>query len=484
MQTNQFETSMLSYLLKDEVKIRDLIENDLFNSFEHQTLLDLIKLYFKKFNVSPSETELIQYVNLTLEKQAEPFPQNEIDEITSIIPSLYKEQKTNLAKDVILQEAKYKLFLKALKEHSGKAKDEEGNTIYAKFEQDLREIQRLSEEEIQTVESSPLLLSQGAKFAIKERGNIIPTPFKGLNGTMAAGGMFSPQFHVLMGGSKSFKTGVIMKFATGLVKLGFEVAFLDGENGYISIENRYIQNILNCELKDIIEGKILNEKHKYFDLPIKEAYTKECEVIKEANGGEMIIISFPPKTSTTKDVQAKLEEYNVKLNFKPKVLIFDDISHYLPIRFQRDDTKNSQQTIMDIFALNKTLNTISLSPVQVNRGAVGKEKYNAADVGRDYGIYTYASSIMELNQTDEEKAADVMRLGVVGSRDGESDGIVASYLKLDKPRMQVEEISSIEAERLLNENKAEFNKTKGKAAPNPKNKVRKKRPTIKNLTDD
>ncbi len=457
-----FEQLMLRYLIQPEYqsqKYIQLIGAKVFEYWDYQVCYTLLSEYVDKFKVQPSITEFTQFSKNELIRKD--YQDDEINDIIKIInKDLYKPLQKDegvYVKATLIEFSQERLTASLFTDYADKLKG--GAAIYKAVYKEMAEIIALGEAEVQAIqERGSLLFSEGRvhkKFGVVKMGGydkndikLITMPFKGLNDVTAAGGLYSPQLAILMGGSKAFKTGILISIAVGLVRLGYKVYYADGENGLMSIQNRVIQATVECSLAELIHDTF-EEGDPLEDFTPNEVFGLISKQINKY-GGEFAFDSYAPKTSSIMDVEDNLLKWKEK-GFVPDIILYDSIEHFIPIIPQKTDVLSSQQVITEALGLNKKWKMAAISPAQVTRDAIKKDIYSIDDMSRDFGVVKYAHAIWAINRTNDELEVGLAQLYSVVQREGKSK-TVACMLQIKEERMKVKEISFEEAAKILESN--------------------------------
>ncbi len=449
----EFESSMLKWLItpdKKGAKYIPLLSNRIFATYEIQIAFSCLQKFYKQYSYQPAKDEFLQYTQNLLIK--EKYDNDDINEVLNFLHILYIpfENNASLVKDTVIEHAQFALFKEIMKSYAPRVN--EGVTIFKTIFKELNSLIKLSDEEIDyNIQRGNLLFEEG-KTNIEFSG-VMSLPFKGINKLLGARGVYSPQFIFILGGAKKFKTGILLALALGFAKDGKKVYYADGENGLFSIENRLTQAVCDCNLREVITNRFKEDPEYHYDYiydnTVARCFSGITDDIRRLSRGEIKVDSYASGSATMLDIDRELEELQRTKGFKPDVIIFDGYEHFNPITKKTSDVLDSQEVIKNIFWLNRKWGVVSFSPAQVKREAADKDKFKAADVGRDWGIIRYASAAWSINSTPEEDKANLLRLETVEQREGESHAL-GSFLHVDKKNMQVKEVSEEAAIQLLN----------------------------------
>lgn len=258
-----------------------------------------------------------------------------------------------------------------------------------------------------------------------------------LNHMTAAEGFYSPQLIIFASGPKHFKTGFIIKLAIEYARDGYKVYYADGENGVRSIRRRAKMSIMGCSAGDLRSADDIESTLKNFN-----------SGISAFPGGDLFVDYWPASTATVGDVKNRLAYIKETKNWKPDIVIWDSIDHFLPTNpeDQRKDTRiQIQKVYHEVIALNAELGTFSIAPSQVNKKAIDKPVFDMKDLNEDFGKVMNAHAVFAICATPEEMVPDedgytMRRVVAVVQREGERyDGRNHCLVKIKESIASVKE---------------------------------------------
>jgi replicative DNA helicase len=263
-----------------------------------------------------------------------------------------------------------------------------------------------------------------------------PTFLHDLNLMTSCGGFYTPQLIIFMSGPKHFKTGLIIKLAIEYVRDGYNVYYADNENGLRSIRNRAKQAIMECSWAELYDPTMVDE----LDITLDNFH--------RYMQGDIFIDFYPPGTATITDVKNRLQTIYDQHNWKPDIIIWDSIDHFLPTNpsdQKRELRFNIQKVYHEVVALNNELNCFSIAPSQVNRAAVSKKTFNMQDVSEDFSKIMNAHAVFAICATTEELELKIRRIVPVVQREGQKyTGSNQCIVMVDEERMIVNEVDKKE----------------------------------------
>lgn len=464
----QFEEDILRYFVEPKnnaSKYFKKIDHSIFELVDHQILYQLIVGFYEDFRKVPTKTDLTEYSLRQLESgdYAEDLSKSVL---ILIKRKLFKppESTESFIKDTLIEHAAYKMSRNLFKDYGTRLK--EGIGIFKEIKSKMSDILSMFSEDVEVTCSRGGDIMQNGGYIRHSTTKILATVFEGLNQTMGARGISSPELVVIMSEAKSFKTGMLLVLACSLARVGYKVYYADGENGYKSIVTRQKQFFCECTKLEVINDTF--DDPDLEDITVSDMFESISRDIR-SYGGALVTDSFAPGTSSISDVSASLDQYREEDGFIPDIIFYDAYEHFIPDKDQGSDTLNSQKVIKDIIGLNMRLGCSAVTPVQVNRGAIGKDKFSIADVGRDYGVIRFAHVVLAMVANELERACGLLQLWTVVQREGQSDQS-ACMVHIDPPNMQAKEISTERAsdilEKYIQENGLQKEESVKKEKPN------------------
>lgn len=270
-------------------------------------------------------------------------------------------------------------------------------------------------------------------FEIPGEGH--PTYLTGLNRLTASGGFKKPEFIIIAGGPKGYKTGTALNIALGYVKEGMNVYYVDTENGKSAIRDRFLQALAKCELKELNREDV--RKALKYIVPRVRLF-----------GGEIIIDHYAANRHTVADVEARLEYLRVEEGWEPDLIVWDYPDLMVPsVRAKGDKRHEDIATVYyDIVALNSRLGIFSLGITQVKADAVDKEVIQMQDFGGAFAKAMIAHAAFAICRTEDEVAAGIGRLVPVFQRQGvRYSASRAVFVEINEACMHLAEITVEEA---------------------------------------
>ena len=139
---------------------------------------------------------------------------------------------------------------------------------------------------------------------------------------------------------------------------------------------------------------------------------------------------FPRFSASVKDIRHEVDILINKLNFLPDVIIVDFADIIRPDSnvqgFEKEDL-----VWMELAQLASTLNCLVVTATQLTRDGLDTENVEEKHLSKWIGKLSHVDVMMALNQTDEEKAKNIMRVTMLDHRHKEFNKLDTCYLLQD-----------------------------------------------------
>lgn len=476
----EFQDEILRFLVqtKEAKKFLDIVENDLFDLQERQLIFDMIKAYVKKYNSLPSQTGLLEFFDKEAQKNNISSAVYKV--LETVIKELYDPIETNTQqiRDELLQYYQIRLAKEFIKTFSPQVKGGDKD-LFALMNREMNRISKIGESELDDEKNRGEFLLADHRVGNYSIVEGTPTYLKGLNKMTSVKGFFAPMLVILMGGPKSFKTGVMLNLSVNWVRNGLKVYYADCENGKDRIRDRARQCMLECTFEELISGEL------------DETLSEQVRRFK-VMGGDFKADFYPAHTKTMDDVDAELEYLRDEFNWVPDIICYDYLDLMKPCdRSIKEKRFMLQHVYFDAIRLQNKWNCIGLSISQVNRKAVSQKVIDMTAFSEDFGKAANCHAAFALCADDDEKEAGIIRICPVVQRDGVPyQGKNVCFVQVDAGRMTVKEIDVATAGKLLSAVKSKKPDKTTKKAATPLTKDEggtHKRPSvlkIKNVKDE
>lgn len=417
--TIEFQRNVLKYLFQHKIDMLEYLTPKMFDTVELQACFSLYVNYLEKYKSLPERANFIQFASNHAQ-----FTEESINFIRNASKWIYEPlDDVTLVQEELLNKAKQTMFKLALvdglKAHEKGLSSEDIDSLFNKMSK-IRALTNNKKNE------GLFLLRDLNKFTTQSR-TIYPTYLNTLNNMTSMGGFHSPQSIVFMGPPKSFKTGVLIKFALEYMKDGLDVMYPDFENGQEDIHLRFKQGMLQCKIEEVNSrwDTLAQIKQKLLD------YT---------GTGEVFIKKYRKKKDHFGHVRIDLDKlmdqgYNIKALFPDYIDIMGCSDKY-----QKDPRLKIQQNYADLDEINNEYGTFSMTVSKMTSGGWKKEWPGPEDIGEDKEKIYNAHAVFAIMRNEEDIDAGVGRIIPIVQRQGVSYVQVACELNIDVENFIIEEL--------------------------------------------
>lgn len=431
MYTLAFQDSILQWVVqrREGLEYVDYLTTQLFDLSENQIVLDLLQAYRKTYRTLPrSEVNLMEFFDREVHKSKSKIADETYRQIGKVIRKIYEpyQDDDQIVKETIIEYRQLVETKDIFKNYAGRL--DEGLPVFRECYEKMGRMIRLSEQTADNTQHRGGLLLAGWKknqHVYYKEGT--PIFLHGVNKMTAAGGFYSPQLIIFMGGPKSFKTGFALTTAMYLVKSGLNVYYVDTENGKEAIKARFLQSLVNSTR---------------YDLKSAENQDLLEQVITKVKYGkaDFVVDFYPAHSKSTDDVENNLSYYKEEFGFEPNVIIWDNPDNMIPCdKFIKEKRLKIQHTYFDIINLQAKHDIWGIGLSQVNKAAVNKEVINMKDFAEDFGKAMNCHAAFALCATEEEIIAGIRRIVPVVQREGVPAGTAECFIEIDAAKMTIAE---------------------------------------------
>lgn len=422
-----FQQLILQVTVTDNLrgpKIIKYYEDTYFTLIKHAVICELLKKYYKKKKKIASETILRENLRVFYQtnKLARSLTPDDKRDITNTISEIYQSipPESDEIMDKCIQFARYVNF-----------KNELENVDLSKYDSytaSANKILKALNIGREAAESMGTFIVSGMKDRAFNRDSeqSWPTPFWQLNRLFNSKGVGKGNVIMLMSEQKRFKTGSLINVAIGYLRMRKKVLYLDYENGEIALTTRVEQSIANVDQEAILKSK---EDKRLMKMFRRYARLKS----------ELVIKRMSAYNSDMNDVKAYMAEIKQTLgiNFDVVIMDYGDLSGATTKVI--DDTKRISDVYVDMknLAFEEDLECIWTAS-HVKRDAYKRigTKFQPGDVAKCIDKMSHLDLAIGIQESDEEKAAGVMRWEIILQRNGARDGQMFFWLNIEKQRLR------------------------------------------------
>jgi len=242
---------------------------------------------------------------------------------------------------------------------------------------------------------------------------VVKIPFRLMSlNTMTNGGVERKTLNMPIAPTGVGKSMWLCSLATDYIMQGYNVLYITLEMGEMAVSKRIDANILDISLKnlnqDTIDDDLYMEKAKGFmELP---------------HVGKLRVKEYGSKTATVREFESLLDDYKIKENFIPDIVIVDYLMIVKPMGRKGNKVHEDYNDIaIDLRALAFKYDVAVWSPMQTNRNGGDKSDLSLSDIAGSYDVTTHADFIIMIIETEDGVDRRLQRIKVVKNRYGGRD---------------------------------------------------------------
>ncbi len=410
-----FEDIFVFKSLTDEeyfTNVNDFTKLEYFKNASNSTIYNLLKQYYNKRGVLPSLTELKNYVNTPLEKQA------------------YKEVLTKISqtnkqfnREELFGNTERFLKERAL-EHTLLDVAESFNTKQFDTSKILDKFEKCCNIDLSADIGLDFFNNYDAVVRDLSRENhVIPSTWKWLDKQLDGGFQQNGRaLYVFAGQTNVGKSIFLGNIASNIASQGKTVLLITLEMSELVYARRLSSHITKVPIRDlkkdaaILKELVLNERAKN---------SKSRIIIKE----------FPPSSMTPAQISAFIKRLQ-KLGIHIDAVVLD----YLNL-LTTSEGSNSYEKIKylteQIRALTYIFNCPWITATQLNKTGYNIAAPDLTTIGESYGMGATADFIASLYQLEEDAEHNIIRCGLMKNRFGPNFGSTA--FRLDYTTLSISE---------------------------------------------
>ena len=228
--------------------------------------------------------------------------------------------------------------------------------------------------------------------------------------------------------NENFANGLISHNTVILVNAGAD-ALLQGKNvAYFTFEEKEI------EIRERMDARLLNKSTSEF----KELGTMldtNFQQLLSKGLGDLKIKAYGPRTASSLDVKAQLEDWKLKEGFVPDIVILDSITIIKPTATSDNLYSTGKAVSEEAKALGVQLDVPIISAVQLGRGVYGSSTVGMEDVAESLSIMQIATSAISIIL--DEHRPDIRIISIMKSRKVNKSKIKAVTINIDTDKQRV-----------------------------------------------
>ena len=216
--------------------------------------------------------------------------------------------------------------------------------------------------------------------------------WKFFNERVTSGGVSRKKLNMVIAGTNTGKTLLLVNIALQHLKSGLNVLYLTGEDGEERITERVDGNILSIDTNKLFE---LNES----------MYVQGIRDVMNKSEGTLIIKEFAAKKLSVRGIERLLEELQLKENFVPDVICLDYLTLLKSDMITHINNTNSYYTSVaeELRGLATEKNVVVWTCLQFNRNGLTSSDPEMTDIADAIGIAFTGDLVVAVLENSELK---------------------------------------------------------------------------------
>lgn len=415
-----------------------------------RTVAYWIKDYFKSYVTNPGRDIRRLYTDHQSELRDEALQENILDYISKL--SKDYESIENINVPYSIKRAREYLTRRTLLSVSEQMQELLDRGDLAAAQDALNSLYWEREKELNTDDESITLMDDSYQIVeafTKEEEVLLILP--GALGKVA-GAFHREDFVAITAPMKRGKTWWLGYIGVSALFTGLKVAFFTLEMNKAEMAIRIWQMItgetkedVNTRLpyfEEVVGDGITKYKIKY--KRVNRSAVKVSEVAKHqkaikrmARGGNIRIIELPAYSHNVLDIEKMLERMErAEKPFIPDVIIVDYADILAPVSFKQDYRHSLDETWKRLRGLAQKRKALVVTASQSGRETMSGGKVKAQNVAEDIRKVAHVTSMIGLNQTEDDDREGIMRVYQLAIRGGKKEyrhAVVLQNLALGKP---------------------------------------------------
>ena len=206
------------------------------------------------------------------------------------------------------------------------------------------------------------------------------------------GGLPNKTLNVALAGTGVGKSLFMCHFASSVLLQGKNVLYITLEMAEERIAERIDANLLNVNIKDIV------------DLP-RPIFENKVSNLAKKTQGSLIIKEYPTASAHSGHFKALLNELALKKSFRPDIIFIDYLNICASSRYRGNSTVNSYSYIKaiaeELRGLAVEANVPIVSATQTTRSGYGSSDVELTDTSESFGLPATADLMFALISTDD-----------------------------------------------------------------------------------
>lgn len=226
-----------------------------------------------------------------------------------------------------------------------------------------------------------------------EKDNKIPFDLETLN-DITLGGVTKKTLSIILAGVHVGKTLSLCHLAAGYARLGYNVLYLSMEMG----EDEILQRI---------DANMMKTPMPMLESLGKQSFMKRIHYLRSKNYGKIKVIQYPTGLANTSHFRNVISELNIKVGFKPDVVMVDYVGIVASARLKMGVTNSHfylKSVAEELRAMAIELNVACWSAMQLTRSGMSTNDVEMTDIAESIGIPGVCDFMLAATRNEEMDA--------------------------------------------------------------------------------
>lgn len=433
---------ILSALSQNENYMRKCIpyiKDDYFRDTEEKKVFELINAHVAQYNKAPNKAALDVLIrnDQTITEDQTDAAYEVVADIFDIDPPENEEWLVKMSEDFCRDQAVHNAIDKAISIYQGEDKKLTTAAIPEILQQAIG-VSFDSKLGMDMLDDAEMRWEYYTNPETK-----IPFDIKIFN-EVTCGGIPRKTLNVIAAGINVGKTMTLAALACMYLKMGYKVAYFSNEMGEMQIGQRMDANLLKTNIDDIVSLG-------------RDKFMNRIDKMKSMSYGQLKVKEYPPMTASVTHYRHALNEWKLKQNFVPDVILIDylQITASATMKSDAGSYYYYKAVAQEMRALFIQENVIGWSAVQFTRGGMSDTDADMSDIGESAGIPQAADGMWSVTRTEELDQLGQLMIKQLKSRYADKSVRMRFTLGVDAPKQMLFDVDQTSTNEMTNPEKVE-----------------------------
>jgi replicative DNA helicase len=261
------------------------------------------------------------------------------------------------------------------------------------------------------------------------------------------GGLPNKTLNIALAGTGVGKSLFMCHMASSVLLQGKNVLYITLEMAEDRIAERIDANLLNVNIKDIVE------------LP-RQMFEKKVNSIAKKTQGTLIIKEYPTASAHVGHFKSLLNELSLKKSFRPNIIFIDYLNICGSSRYKSNFSVNSYSYVKaiaeELRGLAVEFNVPIVSATQTTRSGYGNSDVELTDTSESFGLPATADLMFALISTEELEQLGQIMVKQLKNRYAETDKYKRFVLGIDRGKMRLYDCEQSAQQNILDSGQEEY----------------------------